>query len=125
MKVAKRPVGSWTYIPKEDRELPADKQTRVVCRQLSQAERMTSWDNLNWTQRDAEGNVTLLPRTFQLARELCINCIISVLKTLPRQRHGQPWAVMRKRARGSTTYPIWKCWRLARQSVNVLFWKMK
>jgi hypothetical protein len=78
MKVAKRPVGSWTYIPKEDRELPADKQTRVICRQLSQAERMESWDNLNWTQRDTEGNVTLLPRTFQLARQLCINCIIGI-----------------------------------------------
>jgi hypothetical protein len=39
---------------------------------------LESWDNLNWTQRDTEGNVTLLPRTFQLARQLCINCIIGI-----------------------------------------------
>lgn len=77
MKVAKRPAGTWVYTPASDKDLPPEKQTRVVLRQLTQAERMEAWDNLNWTQRDAEGNITILPRTFRMARELCIACIQS------------------------------------------------
>lgn len=90
MKVAKRPTGTWVYIPKDDAELPADQQTRITCRQLTQGERMEAWDNLNWTQRDTEGNVTLLPRTFRMARELCISCIVQVenFATTPWPQYG-------------------------------------
>jgi hypothetical protein len=78
MKAFKRAVGSWAFIPAADRELPAAEQTRIWCRQLTQEERMYAWDNLNWTQRDTEGNVVILPRTFTLARELCIAAIESI-----------------------------------------------
>ena len=79
MKVATRPVGSWVFIPAGDEELKPEEQTRITCRQLTQAERMEAWDNINWTVKDeGTGEVTIMPRTFRLARDLCKAAILSI-----------------------------------------------
>lgn len=78
MKAAIRQVGNWKFTFPSEEQNPPERQTVVVCRQLTQAERMLAWDNLNWTARDAQGGVTLLPRTFRLARELCLLAIESI-----------------------------------------------
>lgn len=78
MKETSRAVGSWDYVPPADRELPAEQQTTVRCRSLTQAERMMVWDTLSRDIRMPDGSVVTDIRSFRQARELCLACIESV-----------------------------------------------
>jgi hypothetical protein len=78
MLATKRPTGTWRFIPPQDRKLKKEKQTTFVLSPLTQAERMSVWDNLKWVEQDEAGNRTIKSRSYQQALELCIGHIEDV-----------------------------------------------
>lgn len=70
---ASRQAEAFTYIPKADRELPVEQQSRFVLRPLSLAERLRAIDELRVVEhRDVDGVVSEIVHTrgFQQSGEL-------------------------------------------------------
>lgn len=69
---------SWRYVPLEDRGLPIEEQTTFILTPLTQGERVKVWDGGSWVQQDGAGRSVMLPRSYELAYELCVEHIADI-----------------------------------------------
>jgi hypothetical protein len=68
---------SLTYVLKGDRALPVEQQTRFVLEPLKGPERMRVWDQINAVNK-SDDRAEVISRSFQQARELVLQHLISV-----------------------------------------------
>jgi hypothetical protein len=74
-KQAKRSAESWTYVLEADQRLPVEEQTRFTLKPMTGAERAQFVDDLVRTSVAPDGSQTVMRRTQQNARELCLTHI--------------------------------------------------
>ena len=69
---------SWRYIPLSDRDLAVEEQTTFRLRPMSQAERVTAFDDASRTVVQTDGSQAIIGRERQVALRLCLNHIESI-----------------------------------------------
>ena len=95
MQRTRRPAESWTYIPRDDRALPPDQQTRITLRPLTLQERMRAIDDQSWVTEDpATGVRSVARRAWQEAFRLATD-FIEAVENFPAGA-PEPWPAGRK-----------------------------
>lgn len=78
MQPIRRQTEAFTYVPKDDRALPPEQQTRFVCNPLTVGERMQVLDEMSVVTFEADGVKVSRGRTFRQAYELLLQKLVAV-----------------------------------------------
>lgn len=89
MQRIKRTAESWSYVPRTDRELPAEQQTRFTLKPLTLTERAALKDALTRTLVQVDGSIAVLSRNRQEGLGVVLTHVLAVENYPPGA--PQPW----------------------------------